>query len=138
MRLGCLASGQVLLEALKGRCYRSLGFDQLSTYYRAGARGYRGNDHSRYQERRDTLRRRLFRGDDAFSGQEAKGFLVFPALHADVSDLEVLVQDVVLRVDFRDEPTKTMDLRFHFTRQTGQVPGAGSVVSAWRGQSEFE
>jgi hypothetical protein len=133
-----LAPGQVLLLARNGRRYWSLGFEQLDTYYRAYTRGYRGNEYSRYQERRDTLRRTLFRGDDVFSGQEAEGFLVFPALHADVSDLEVLLQGIVLRVDFRDEPTETMDLRYRFNRQTGQVPARVGAAGIGWGHSEFK
>lgn len=123
-----LSPERVLLHAGNGREYWSLSFEQLDTYYRAYTRGYRGNEYTRYQERRDILRRTLFRGDDVFSGQETEGYLVFPALHADVGELEVLIRDVVLRVDFRDEPTETVDLRYPFSREIGRI-SAGERVA---------
>lgn len=119
---------KIVLRGANKREYWSLSFEQLDTYYRAYAIGYRGNEYARYQERRDLLRRTMFKNEEIFSGQEADGFVVFPALHLDVGDVEVLVHDVVLRFDFRNEPIETSDISFSFTRDIGRIYKDGKVV----------
>lgn len=54
--------------------------------------------------------------NEVFSGQEASGYLVFKALDSDVRDIQVTVQDVVVRFDYRNEPVQTMDLTYRFVR----------------------
>ena len=119
---------RIVLRASNKREYWSLSFEQLDTYYRAYAIGYRGNEYARYQERRDLLRRTLFKNEEIFSGQEADGFIVFPALHPDVKDMEVVLHDVVLRFDFRNEPVETIDIHYFFTRDIGRIYRDGRVV----------
>ncbi|MFA6108621.1 MAG: hypothetical protein WDA75_07625 [Candidatus Latescibacterota bacterium] len=119
---------RMVVRANNGREYWSLGFEQLDAYHRAYALGYRGNEYARYQERRDILRRTLYRGDEVFSGQETGGYVVFPALHPDVTDFEVAVDDVVLRFDYANEPTEAVDVRYRFTRDTGRIYGDGRVA----------
>ena len=70
----------------------------------------------------------MFKNEEIFSGQEADGFVVFPALHHDVSDVEVQVHDVVLRFDFRNEPVESTDINYRFVRDIGRIYKDGKVV----------
>ena len=119
---------KIVVKASNRREYWSLSFEQLDTYYRAYAIGYRGNEYARYQERRDLLRRTMLKNEEIFSGQEAEGFVVFPALHPDVSDVEVQFLDVVLRFDFRNEPVETINIPYNFVRDIGKIYKDGTVV----------
>jgi hypothetical protein len=119
---------KIVVKAGNKREYWSLNFEQLDTYYRAYAIGYRGNEYARYQERRDLLRRTMLKNEEIFSGQEAEGFVIFPALHPDVSDIEVQVFDVVLRFDFRNEPVETTSISYNFIRDIGKIYKDGRVV----------
>ena len=111
---------RVVLKSDNKREYWSLSFEQLDSYYRAYAVGYRGNEYERYQERRDLLRRTMLKNEEVFSGQEADGFIVFPALHHDVNKIHVVVNDVVLRFDFRNEPIETINIQYSFQREIGR------------------
>ena len=103
---------KIVVKASNKREYWSLNFEQLDTYYRAYAIGYRGNEYARYQERRALLRRTM----------------LLPALHPDVSDIEVQVLDVVLRFDFRNEPVETTNISYNFVRDIGKLYKDGTVV----------
>lgn len=118
---------KIVLRAANKREYWSLGLQQMDTYYRGYAIGYRGNEYSRYQARMDLLRRTLFKNEEVFSGQETEGFLVFPVLHNDVKDIEVIVHDLVLRFDFRNEPVETIDVGYGFSRNIGRIYRDGTV-----------
>ena len=119
---------KIVVKASNKREYWSLNFEQLDTYYRAYAIGYRGNEYARYQERRDLLRRTMLKDEEIFSGQEAEGFVIFPVLHPDVSDIEVQVLDVILRFDFRNEPVETTNISYKFVRDIGKIYKDGTVV----------
>jgi hypothetical protein len=119
---------RILLKADNRREYWSLSLQQLDTYYRAYALGYRGNEYARYQERMDLLRRTMLKSDEIFSGQEVEGFVVFPALHPDVRQVRVIVRDVVLRFDFRNEPVEAIALEYGFDRDTGRKYQDGRLV----------
>ena len=109
------------IRADNGREYWSLNIEQLQNYFRVYIVGFRGNEYARHQERIDLLRRTLFRSEDIFSGQEAEGYLVFPTLHHDVANIEVLVHDAVLRFDFRGQPAETVDIAYRFERDVERV-----------------
>ncbi len=119
---------RAVLEAGNGREYYSLTLAQLDTYYRAYARGYQGNEYARHRERIDLLRRTMLKADPVFSGQEAEGYIVFPVLHADVQDVRLILEDVVLRFDYRDEPTETTQVTYAFERLTGKQYADGRRV----------
>ena len=119
---------KIVVKASNKREYWSLNFEQLDTYYRAYAIGYRGNEYARYQERRDLLRRTMLKDEEIFSGQESEGFVIFPVLHPDVSDIEVQVLDVILRFDFRNEPVETTNISYKFVRDIGKIYKDGTVV----------
>jgi hypothetical protein len=72
--------------------------------------------------------RTLFKNEQIFSGQESEGFLVFPALHPDVRQIEVVIHDVVLRFDYRGEPLETVDIAYQFRRDVGRRLHDGSVA----------
>ncbi|MFP6644666.1 MAG: hypothetical protein VCF24_14075 [Candidatus Latescibacterota bacterium] len=112
---------KVELLAANSRQYWTLNLQQLDTYYRGYAIGYRGNEYSRYQNRMDLLRRTMFNADPVFSGQETEGFLIFPALHADVNSVELVIHDAALRFDFRDEPVDQIDISYAFEREIGKA-----------------
>ncbi len=112
---------RVVMETPGGRQYWSLSLQQLDSYYRAYATGFRGSEYARYQERLDILRRTLFRNEEVFDGQTAEGYLVFPVLHHDVKEVSVQVLDAVLRFDHRSEPQETAELTYRFHRETGRL-----------------
>jgi len=101
--------------------YWSLNLQQLDTYYRAYAIGFRGNAYSRYQERLDILRRTLFKNEEIFVDQQVEGYIVFPELHHAVGEVELVIHDAVLRFDYRNEPVETVQIQCHFERDIGKI-----------------
>ena len=121
----------IRLAADNGREYWTLDVRQLENYYRIYVLGYRGNEYDRHQERIDLARRNMFRKEVIFSGQEVEGYLVFPVLHPDVSQVEVTIYDTVLRFDYRNEPVETVDIRYRFERDVGRLyPDGTRTLSA--------
>lgn len=118
---------RVRLLASNGRQYWSLSLKQLDNYYRIYATAYEGNAYTRYRARRDLLLRTMFPAEEIFSGQEAEGFIVFPSLHPDVDLVSLVVHDLVLRFDYRDEPVETVDLSYEFRRDIGRLYPDGTV-----------
>ena len=118
---------RIEMRAANKREYWSLGLHQLDTYFRAYAIGYRGNEYARYKQRLDLLRRTMFKNEEVFSGQEREGFIVFPALHSDVRQVELIVHDAVVRFDFRNEPVETLSVAYEFGRDTGRVYRDGEI-----------
>ena len=112
---------QIRLAADNGREYWTLDVRQLENYYRVYVLGYRGNEYDRHQERLDLARGNMFRQEVIFSGQEVEGYIVFPVLHPDVSQVEVTIYDTVLRFDYRNEPVETVDIRYRFERDVGRL-----------------
>ena len=112
---------RIVLRSGSGAEYWSLQLQQLDTYYRAYATGFRGNEYARYQERLDLLRRTLYKNEEVFVGQEVEGFVIFPALHHDVSEVEVVIHDAVLRFDHRNEPVETVRINCRFQRDIGRI-----------------
>jgi len=108
---------KAILVADNGRTYKALGIAELSEYYRAYVLGYAGNFYARYEERKDILKRTLYRGDPLFSGQEQEGYIVFPPLHPDVERFRVVLKDIALRFDYKGDPVDTFELSFRFGRE---------------------
>ncbi len=118
---------RIELAASNGRTYWSLRFKQLQGYYRAYAIGYRGNEYSRFRARQDLLLNTMLPSESIFSGQEVGGFVVFPALHPDVDRMKVIVHDVNLRFDYRNEPIESVDIVYEFVRDVGRLYTDGTV-----------
>jgi hypothetical protein len=53
---------------------------------------------------------------------------VFPVLHADVHDVRLILEDVVLRFNFRDEPIELTQITYAFERQIGRQYADGRRV----------
>ena len=118
---------QVQMLAGNGRHYRSLNLDQLDNYYRVYALGYRGNAYQRYKERISLMLHTLAQPEPVFNGQETEGLLVFPALHPDVTEVEVVINDAMLRFDYRNEPVETVDISYRFRRDVGRRYHDGNI-----------
>lgn len=118
---------RVRMVAGNGRHYWSLNVEQLENYYRVYAIGYRGNAYNRYRTRVDVMLNSMAQPKPVFNGQEAEGFVVFPALHADVSEVEVVIDDAMLRFDYRDEPVEMVDITYRFRRDVGRRYHDGNI-----------
>ena len=63
------------------------------------------------------------RDDDEISFRFVRpgdGVLIFPALHADVNSVELVI-DAALRFDFRDKPVDQIDISYAFKREIGKA-----------------
>lgn len=108
---------KIYLAATNGRRYPALSLSALVEYYWPYAVAYTGKTYQYFQERRDILRRSLFRDEMIFSGQEKDGYVVFRPLDLDVEEFTVWIEDIALRFDYRDEPVETIDVAYHFRRE---------------------
>lgn len=120
-------TGDIVLSSSNQRKYYDLNMKQLDRYFRAYAIGYRGNEYGVYKERRAILQSTMFRRQDIFSGQELEGYVLFEPLHTDVSDMTVVVKDLVIRFDYRGEPVEAVDVPFTFEREVGREFPDGTV-----------
>ena len=111
-----------------GMRYNALGLWDLERYYQPYITGYAGVFQEQFEKRKDILKATLYSGKIVFSGQEAEGYVVFPKLHYRVKKIHVILKDVALRFDFRDEPIETVDLEYGFSRETGRLYADGSLV----------
>ena len=107
---------KIHLTATNGRNYPALSLFAMVEYYWPYAVAYTGNTYRYFQERRDLLRKTLFKEDFIFSGQEQEGFIVFPFIDYDVDEFTVWIEDLALRFDYRDEPIESIDIPYHFHR----------------------
>ena len=108
----------IAISAPNGRRYETLSLWTLSEYYRPYAVAYSGNARSSFQERTDLLRQTLFPEEEKiFSGQENKGYVVFPILDPDVEAFTVWIRDVAVRFDFRGNPVEEIDIPYRFQRE---------------------
>lgn len=117
------------ITTANNRQYQAFSYAQLDEYYRAYWLGRSGRGRRLFESRTDLLRRTLFNKDMIFSGQEKKGYLVFPVLHDDVREIQVHLEDIVLRFNVADQPVETIDLTFSFNRDVfrGKHPPAELV-----------
>lgn len=99
------------------RHYQSFSFGQLYEYYQAYWLGRTGQGREQFKDRTELLRRTLYKADMVFSGQMTEGFVVFPALADDVKQLQVLLEGIVLRFNYADQPAETTRISFSFERE---------------------
>ena len=102
------------------RLYGPLSYAQLYDYFRSYWQGRIGLGRVEFQARTGALRQTLYSGAVVFSGRDEQGYLVFPLLHDDVGDIQVHIEDIVVRFDFADQPVETIDLTFSFQREVRQ------------------
>jgi hypothetical protein len=58
----------------------------------------------------------MFSSNFIFSGTDADGYIVFPRLDDDVTQIDVDLNDIAVRFDYADEPVEQIDLTFRFGR----------------------
>ena len=108
----------IVMDTQNGRTYEPYSFELLREHYYPYNLAYSGEANTRFRNRTDLLKRTMYPVDEQiFAGQGYEGFVVFPRLHDDVLQIEVEVNDVALRFDYRNEPTETVDLVYHFERK---------------------
>ena len=107
----------IYITSPNGRRYEALSFAALVEYYWPYAVAYSGNARGKFSDRRDLIRRTLFRDDLIFSGQEQDGHVVFAPLDYDVEEFTVHIEHMPLRYDFKGEPVETIDIDFPFQRE---------------------
>jgi predicted small lipoprotein YifL len=105
------------METANNRQYQAMSYAQLDEYFRAYWQGRTGQGRERFESRTDLLRRTLFPRDLVFSGQETHGYIVFPALHDDVTQIKVSIPDIVVRFDYAGQPMESIDIDFAFARE---------------------
>lgn len=105
------------IVAPNGRRYPTFNQSSLNEYFSIYAIGYAGNTFMPYRERRDVLLRTLYPSDEMiFSGQEREGFIVLAPLHYDVEEFEIVIKNMVLRFDYKNQPLETIDISYRFGR----------------------
>lgn len=121
---------RIELQSSSARLYKPLTFLEISEYYRAYALAWAGNYYARMREREDLLRLHLYADKMIFSGQEYEGFIVFPPMPPDVTELSIRVSDVAVRFNYADEPVETLDLTYGFQRDVFRGYQPPAAVSA--------
>ncbi len=124
LQIGNYQFPKVLLDPLKtyittgnNRTYGPVTYAQLYDYFRTYWQGRTGRGRSDFRARTDILKRTLYPGDILFSGLEKEGFLVFPVLHDDVTDIRVFIENIAVRFNYQEIPVETIDLSFSFVRE---------------------
>ena len=126
---------KIHLTTGNGRKYYALSYEQLYVYFRrysGGGQGnvnsgIAGNEFSRWRSRIDLLKRTMFPDQNIFSAQERDGYIVFKPLAPDVSRVTIHIPDIVVRFDYKDDPTETADVTAEFQRQVGRIYADGHV-----------
>lgn len=120
---------QIFLTSENGRKYYVLTFPQLNVYHRRYARGGQsgaadggvpGNDYQDWKTRVNILQRTLYPDEQVFSAQEVEGYLVFEPLAPDVERLTVHIPDVIVRFDYKGDPSESIDVTMNFQREIGR------------------
>ena len=75
------------------------------------------------------MRRTMFVDEQVFSAQERQGYLVFKPLAPDVDELTVHIPDVVVRFDYKGDPTEDVDVEMRFERKIGRLKPDGTPVA---------
>ena len=111
---------KITVTSTSGREYRPFTLLELDDYYLAYATGYAGNKYALYSARLDVLRRTRYKRAVVFSGQELSGYVVLPRLDDDVGSIRILIEDVGLKFDYRNEPIELTDIEYAFDREIGR------------------
>ena len=89
-------------------------------------KGQGGNEDYYYQQRLGLVRQALYRRNTyVYQGESYSGKVVFAALHPDVRQVVLVVQDIVLRVDSFNRP----DALTHFLRGMAAPAHASTAFS---------
>lgn len=108
------------IATTNNRQYQAMDYGALYEYYQAYWLGRTGEGREEFAARTDLLRRTMFTDDPVFSGQESEGYVVFPLLHDDVTEITVTIEDVILRFNYANQPIESTDISYHFDREVFQ------------------
>lgn len=117
-----LDPANVILKTDRGERLRYYGISKeeaennFEEYY-IYLRGPGGNERYRFEERMGIVKEELYRKDrKIFKGQDYHGFICFGPLHDEVKEVEMVIEDLVIRFDEFDLPVETINLSFKFKR----------------------
>lgn len=124
-----LDPSKMFITTQNGRKYYALTREQLDVYFRAYMGGGDGGDspgapgitYGIWKERDAQMRRTLYAGQQVFSAQESQGYVVFEPMAPDVSELALNAPGVVIRFDYKGDPSESIDVAAKFGRETGRV-----------------
>lgn len=129
---------KIYLTTSNGRKYYALTYAQLRVYYRRYMLGgaetnteywVPGNENQEQNDRETTLNRTLFPAEQIFSAQEKEGYIVFQPLAADVRELTVHIPDMVVRFDYKGDPSEFVDVTAQFGREVGRQYPDGRKIA---------
>lgn len=129
---------KIYLTTSNGRKYYALTYAQLRVYYRRYMLGgaetnteywVPGNENEEQNDRETTLNRTLFPAEQIFSAQEKEGYIVFQPLAADVEELTVHIPDMVVRFDYKGDPSEFVDVTAQFGREVGRQYPDGRKIA---------
>lgn len=112
-----------LLHTDRGEVLHSFGIPSYSLhesferYYR-GIRGQSGNEFYRFDTRMGNVRSSLYLEDTkVFKGESYSGMVAFAPLEVEVQQVQLALEDFVLKFDASGQPLETVDILFDFDRK---------------------
>jgi len=88
----------------------------FESYYKA-LRGQSGNEFYRFNQRIGLVRGKAYGLDEMiFKGEQYEGLVTLDALHDDVKEVKLVLNDIVLRFDAYDRPADMTTVSFYFDR----------------------
>ena len=112
-----------LLHTDRGEVLHSFGIPSYSPhesferYYR-GIRGQSGNEFYRFDTRMGNVRSSAYLQDTkVFKGESYSGLLAFSPLDEEVDQVQLILEDFVLKFDASGQPLETVDILFDFDRK---------------------
>ena len=116
---------KVVIDPLKAtitstnkRIYHSFSYAQLYDYFRTFWQGRTGKGREDFKTRTSILRQSMYtEATTIFSGSEQEGYLVFPVLDDDVTNIRLDIEDIAVRFNYSGEAVETVNLSFSFERE---------------------
>ncbi len=113
---------KTIIHTGNGRTYYPWGRYDFEEYFRRFPLAFNGLGYQRLNERRSMIKRSQYPEDEfCFSGQTTEGYILFPVIHDDVSEIVFEIPDLGIRYNFRDEAVEDVDLSFRFKRDLRKV-----------------
>jgi hypothetical protein len=110
------------LHTDRGEILHSFGIPSYSRYesferYYRGIRGQSGNEFYRFDTRLGNVRSSAYLEDTrVFKGESYSGLLAFVPLDEEVDQVQLILEDFVLKFDASGQPIETVDILFDFDR----------------------
>ncbi|MBI2503792.1 MAG: hypothetical protein HYW07_11245 [Candidatus Latescibacteria bacterium] len=113
---------KTLIHASNGRVYYPWGRYDFEEYFRRFPQAFNGLGYQRLAERRAMVKRSQYPEDEfCFSGQTTEGYVLFPVIHSDVTEITFELPYLGIRYNFRDEAVEQVNLNFRFKRDLRKV-----------------